>query len=244
MSNQRKNKYWCAVLYPENMVDNWQEEIDHLIQVPYAYCVHDKDKDANGDKRKTHIHLIYVFPNTTTYNHALTTVQKLGKKAVNTCEPIIGIRHYYDYLIHATEKAKKDKHQYDPSERIEGNNFDIGAYEQLTAADKIARSQEIADLIAAEDIYNFFDLYLIVMDKLGKDYYEILMTQSGFFERLCRGLFHKQSYEAQKKAHEKAHEEHPKCCSNCGSIDIIKKGKTASEQQRYFCKDCERTFIL
>lgn len=33
---------------------------------------------------------------------------------------------YYDYLIHDTDKCRKlGKHQYDPSERITGNGFDI-----------------------------------------------------------------------------------------------------------------------
>ena len=60
-----------------------------------------------------------------------------GKKAINKCEAVVGIRNVYDYLIHDTEDCrKKGKEQYDPSERITGNNFDIGAYEQLGTAEK------------------------------------------------------------------------------------------------------------
>ena len=63
-----------------------------------------------------------------------------GKKAINKCEAVVGIRNVYDYLIHDTEDCrKKGKEQYDPSERITGNNFDIGAYEQLGTAEKNER---------------------------------------------------------------------------------------------------------
>ena len=41
-SNSKARYYW-AVLYPENMRDSWQDDIDLLLQVPYAYCIHDKD---------------------------------------------------------------------------------------------------------------------------------------------------------------------------------------------------------
>ena len=89
---------------------------------------------------KDHVHLIVAFPNTTTYKHALNVMDLLsaeGKKAINKCEAVVGIRNVYDYLIHDTEDCrKKGKEQYDPSERITGNNFDIGAYEQLGTAEK------------------------------------------------------------------------------------------------------------
>ena len=93
-----------------------------------------------SEHRKDHVHLIVAFPNTTTYKHALNVMDLLsaeGKKAINKCEAVVGIRNVYDYLIHDTEDCrKKGKEQYDPSERITGNNFDIGAYEQLGTAEK------------------------------------------------------------------------------------------------------------
>ena len=99
-----------------------------------------KTRDSKSEHRKDHVHLIVAFPNTTTYKHALNVMDLLsaeGKKAINKCEAVVGIRNVYDYLIHDTEDCrKKGKEQYDPSERITGNNFDIGAYEQLGTVEK------------------------------------------------------------------------------------------------------------
>ena len=33
------------------------------------------------------------------------------------------------------------------------------------------------------------------------------------------------------------------CCPNCGSISIIKYGKTLANKPRFRCKDCEKTFL-
>ena len=54
----------------------------------------------------------------------------------------------YNYLIHDTEDSrKKHKHQYDKSERITGNNFDIGSYEQLSVDEKNSILVELEKLI-------------------------------------------------------------------------------------------------
>ena len=72
-----KAKYWWAVLYPESMIEDWEDKIAELVQLPFAYCVHNHCTDENGENRNVHVHLILVFPNTTTYNHALSVFQEI-----------------------------------------------------------------------------------------------------------------------------------------------------------------------
>ena len=122
-----KARYWTAVCYPENMRPDWKERIGEVLQLPYAYCVHDKDVQGDGDDRKAHVHIMVAWPNTTTYKSALETFKGLsapGAQCVNTCQKVQNVRYMYDYLIHDTDDArKKHKHQYARSERVTGNNF-------------------------------------------------------------------------------------------------------------------------
>ena len=104
MTNPTINKarYWVAVLYLENMVEGWRDKIDDVVEVPYAYCVHDMCRDLKSEHRKDHVHIILAFPNTTTYKHAMAVFDLLsapGRKALNTCKAVINIRSKYDYLI-------------------------------------------------------------------------------------------------------------------------------------------------
>ena len=98
-----KARYWWAVLYQENMVDGWRDNIEELLQLPYAYCEHVADVDGKGEHRKDRVHVIIVFGNTTTYKTAMSVFKRLGEKALNKCERVIDIRHCYDYLIHDTD---------------------------------------------------------------------------------------------------------------------------------------------
>jgi predicted RNA-binding Zn-ribbon protein involved in translation (DUF1610 family) len=93
------------------------------------------------------------------------------------------------------------------------------------------------------------------MEEFGETYFDILQSSSGFFERLCKGNYHKEiklqnmqffaenAENQQHEDHEKALEDHEKFCPKCGSTNVIKKGKTASDLQRYQCKECGKKFI-
>ena len=192
-----KNRYWVAVLYLENMIEGWELLIGDLLELPYAYCIHNKDKDKHSEHRKDHVHLILAFPNTTTYNHAMEVFNKLSadisKPALNTCQPVINIRHKYNYLIHDTETCRKQKKfLYSPNDRVTGNNFDIGIYEQVDMQVKNDMCKELCNVIMQKGFFNFGDFYLYVMTNFeDSNYFEILKSYSGLFERLTKSNYQK-----------------------------------------------------
>lgn len=190
--------YFWAILYPENMVDNWQNEIDKLLQIPYCYCIHDKDLlKEKKEERKKHIHLIVAFPNTTTLNHAFNVINRLSapnKCAIpnNRIEACVNIRYCYNYLIHDTDDCRKSrKHLYDLSERVEGLNFDIGTYEQISMRDKLLMVEDIDDLVIKECICNYADLKIRIKEVFDLRYWDIFHSYSSHYNRLCNGMYQK-----------------------------------------------------
>lgn len=190
MAKIQKAKYWTAVLYPESMIDDWFNVIDDVLQIPYEYCVHDKDLLNDSDEnRKVHVHLVIAFPNTTTYNHALSIFQKLQPSCM-FCEQVTNIRYLHNYLIHDTDSCKKkNKHKYDISERICGNNFDIGSFEQLSISDKREMLRELCFFIRDNRIDNFMDFFIVASDFYNPEYFEVIASYSGMLERLCKGVY-------------------------------------------------------
>lgn len=198
-SKTGKHRYWVSVGYLENMRDDWRDVIEDVYQLPGCYCVHDEDKDSDGKLRKEHGHFILVFPNTTTYNHALNTFRLLDKSedstAFNTCEPVLGMRNKYNYLIHDTKTCREQgKHLYEPSKRVEFNNFDIGMYEKLSRTEKgeiikrmslFIRENRIQNLDQFENAYDPFS-------DAGE--LEVYMTHNAYFYRLCSGVHFTELY--------------------------------------------------
>lgn len=201
-----KARYWTGVLWVENLRDDWQDEIADIVQVPFAYCIHDKDVDEQNDGRKVHVHLILAFPNTTTYNHALEVFKLLGDKAVNTIQACVSIRSTYEYLIHNTESCKKKgKHQYSADERVTGNNFDIGFYEQVSTSEKREMLKELCDFAIANNFMNFSDFYVAADEAFSNEYFEILTSYSAMLERITRGnyLKYQRNFEVERAKNSK-----------------------------------------
>lgn len=208
-----KSKYWWAICYPENMKDNWESDIDDLLQVPFAYCIHDKDLDNDGDDRKKHLHLIIVFPNTTTQKHALSVFKELEKDGCSmipndVIKRVINIRRAYNYLIHDTDECRnKKKYQYDPKERITGNMFDIGAYEQIGLEEKMQIRRELSKFLIEKQFTDYTTFYQFVIANYDTEYENILVSYQGHFDKLCKGCYHRvqkmreyERREAEKKA--------------------------------------------
>lgn len=204
-----KSKYWVGVLYPENMIEDWEDVIAEKVQLPFAYCVHNRDVDSEKEKRKEHVHLMIVFRNTTTYNHAMSVYQTLsaeGKSCTNKIERVFSVRGKYNYLIHDTDECrKKKKVLYDKSERIEGNGFDIGLYEQVSVDEQEEMIDNMSDDIMECGLTNFYEAFAYVKSNYDKEYVRLFRKHSGFFERLTRGLYHHYEMLA-RKSYEDAQE--------------------------------------
>lgn len=241
-----KARYWWAVLYPENMIDNWKDEIDDLLQLPYEYCIHDKDIINDPDEqRKVHVHLIITFPNTTTYKNAFNTFDRLsasGKKALNKCEQIISIQYAHDYLIHDTKKCRdQNKHLYQREERISGNLFDIGSYIQLNKSEELEIMHEIIDIIYQRCFESFMDVdqyfrytYEYQSEDTKKYYDAVLRGHFRYFDCLCKGVHFKKTEFMKKelyKAEERRREiERNKIFRESMKDEMEEMGKKAKEE--------------
>lgn len=189
-----KARYWCAVLYPENLREDWEEVIGDILGYPYAYCIHNQDVDKVGEHRKDHVHLMICYPAPTTQKAIMNLLSRLnapGQNAFNSCQTVNNVRHMYDYLIHDTETCRKrKKHLYDKSCRKTGNNFDIGNFEQISQIEKSEMLRKMCDFVIENQIYNFADAYAMILANFEeREYFDILSVHSGLIDRLCRGNF-------------------------------------------------------
>lgn len=209
---KEKGMYWWAMMYTENMRSDWKENIAHILQIPFSYCIHNYDNSySDGSSRKEHVHILVRFQNPTTGKNALNLFLQLNddnKNAIpnNEIEKVSNVVYAYNYLIHDTPEARKSgKHLYSKSDRICGNNFDIGSYEQLTLLEAENISNDLCDLICEKGFTNFMQFYKYIrsdpeLEGDRKDKLVMLKRHSGLYERLCRGNYlEKQDIRQQEK---------------------------------------------
>lgn len=197
MSRTEKARYWVAIMYPENMIDDWEDKISNLLQVPFVYCIHDKDICSDGSVRKAHVHIMIAWANTTTYKSALTCFKRLEKDGCialpnDKIEVVQNVRFMYNYLIHDTDDCKKkNKHLYPAACRITGNGFDIGCFEQLSIIDNERILDELEDFLITNTYMNYGSFYRDIKEdsRFSKEHSVIARKNHGFLEALCRGFY-------------------------------------------------------
>lgn len=201
-----KSRYWAAVLYPENMIPDWREKLPDLVEWPFAYCLHYKDKDLKSEHRKDHLHLMVAWSNTTTKKAAFELCDRLsapGRRCLSTIQSVHNVRRMYDYLLHETEDAKKaGKEVYPKEDRIEGNGFDIGQLEQISTEEKSDAAKEICKFVIDRKIGNLADLYIILTETEDfKDavYWEAFKQYNSMIDRICKAVWLKEDAASKKK---------------------------------------------
>ena len=256
-----KQRYWQAVIWINSLVEvrpEWEEEIAESLQLPFAYCIHDKDVKKDGSPRDPHMHLILAFPNTTTYKHALTIFKEFAGKAVNTCEACKSITYCYNYLIHDTDDArKKKKYQYSERERVRGNNFDIGFYEQISLEEKRELLGELIDFIIEKGFTNLIDFTIECKrdDRFSSvKYKDVRISYTTTLDKFCAANYKKLQNGGFSRRWNNGPEQashtyptpipHPDCCPHCGSVEVLKNGKTAGKRPRFKCKDCGKSWAI
>ena len=125
----------------------------------------------------------------------------------------------------------------------------------------------LSNAIKDTGIFNYMDFYEYVVSTYEDvNYIDIMRCYSAHFQRLCDGNYQKwqqgrlqglyapeNDFSAQNIAPSQAYapemplkmppENKPVCCPECGSIRIVKRGKTQAQSQLWWCKDCGKKFI-
>lgn len=197
-----KYRQWEVIAYPENMIVNWKDVIEKVLQVPFCYIVHDKDNfkvEEDEEQRKIHVHIWLVWGNTTTYRNIIKHVNRLskpGKKCCSTAQAVLNPTIAYQYLIHSDEKSKKKgKHLYDESERICCNNFDIGSLIDVSAEETCDKLNELSHIIVNREIEDYATLFVYVSQNLDKRYLYVIQHNCNYLDKICTGVWKKKERE-------------------------------------------------
>ncbi len=206
MAERISSRNWEVILYPSNMLDNWEDIIDELL--PYAMCYAIHDKDPHIDKKTgevnngVHVHCMIHYNNTTTQNWIIklfnTSLSKLNKNGsidkpcCSTAEPIGNMQFAYDYLIHNTVKAKKQgKYLYPESARVCLNNFDIHFLADEDEQEKMLKIDILSEEIVNRKITNYVDFYNLVKNSYDITYVRLQKQNNSYFNTLIKGNYNK-----------------------------------------------------
>lgn len=189
-----KKRNWAFVLYPESAPDNWRDLLQQSGLPAVISPLHDKDKDPTGEAKKAHYHIILTYPGPTTFNAVRAFTESLNQPIP---QPLESVQGYYRYLTH---EDNPDKYQYDKSDIIPVNGFDIHDFVELSKTEVAKIIKDIQQTIIAVDIREYSDLLDYLLE-VNNDWWNVAINHTITLNAYLKSRRHKLQQEGinQKK---------------------------------------------
>lgn len=172
-----KKRNWAFVLYPESAPKDWMERL----QLTGLQCavspLHDCDIDPTGEPKKAHYHIILCYSGPTSYNVVKQLTDSLNQPIPQALEQVRG---YYRYLTH---KDNPEKFQYDESNILTINGFNIADYVELTKSEVIEVKKRLQQLIIHLDLFEYSDFMDYLLENDLSLEYDVASSNTYFFEK-------------------------------------------------------------
>lgn len=185
MADERKRNF-ATVIYPESCPENFKEIISDWHVPAFLSPLHDKDKNANGEDKKPHYHLLVMFRGKKTKESVRQMFDEVCGVGV---EDVLSLDGYARYLCHLDNPEKA---QYKKSDVKE---FGGAEYEKLIlrSSDELGMIIELSNLIISMGIDNVADALMCCLEAGRDDLIRQLTQKSSYwFTALCKANAWKQ----------------------------------------------------
>lgn len=165
MSQDGRYRDFCFVGYPESFPIDWIDRLNKF-NLEWAFCLHNRDCDENGELKKEHVHGIIHFDGKKSKEQVSAIFimsgvasgiagYKDGTSNINLVVPCHNKRGSVRYLIHYDDK---DKFQYQKSDIRSFGGFDIEKYFDYSSSEQQALFLDIFDFCEDNHIFFFYQL--------------------------------------------------------------------------------------
>lgn len=170
-----KKRNWTFVLYPESAPQDWFERLKLSGLMSAISPLHDKDVNPTGEKKKAHYHVLLVYSGPTTYNAVAKFTASLN---ATIPQPLESLRGMYRYFTH---KDNPEKYQYEESEIVTVNGFNIADLVELTKSEVNELKKNILKLVREVNITEYSDLVDFLVDNEMTSEYDVAINNTFFF---------------------------------------------------------------
>lgn len=170
-----KKRTWTFVLYPESAPENWREQIKISGLMAAISPLHDKDTNPTGEPKKPHYHVLLVYSGPTTYNAVAKFTASLNSTIPQALESVRGMYRYFSH------KDNPEKYQYNESEILTLNGFNIADLVELTRSEVNEIKKGILSIIREIDFIEYADLVDFLVDNELMVEYDVAVNNTFFF---------------------------------------------------------------
>lgn len=171
MSVARKRIY-ATIAYPESVNPDFVDILKSKCIPCFVSPLHNNDKNPDGEKKKPHYHILFMFDGVKTVSQVKAIVDEIGAVGV---EPVESVRGYARYLCHLDNPEKT---RYNPLDVICLSGADYQDTISLPT-DKYRLIGDMMDYISQNQVTNYYQIVDIARE-YHYDWWRLLCDNSSF----------------------------------------------------------------
>lgn len=167
----KRGRNWAVIVYPDSAPKDWE---DIIKQEPVAISpLHDKDVNADGERKKAHYHLVFAYKGYKSFEQIDELARLLHAPIPERINSLTGATRY---LIHYDNP---EKFQYSSSEIRTYGGFDLESIMSFSTGDKRQILRDMMDYIISENIIHLADFVKYCMsENAPSGWFEILTERN------------------------------------------------------------------
>ena len=163
-----RTRVWTFILYPESAPENW---IDILIDMHLEFVVsplHDQDRDATGELKKPHWHVMLMFAGVKSYEQVKEITEKVNGTIPERCHNAKAMVRYMAHI------DNPDKAQYKIEDIRAYGGVDLQELLRPTSSERYSMIKEMIDFVRQENIIELQDLIDYAIQERYDDWFPLL----------------------------------------------------------------------
>lgn len=171
---ETRTRNWTIVLYPESAPKNWREIIDDLHIEWVESPLHDKDKNATGETKKAHWHVLLMFGGVKSYEQVLEITQQLNCPRPERCHNAKAMVRYMAHM------DNPEKAQYSPSDIKAHGGVDLAELLRPSSSERYTIISEMISYVKREKVIEFQDLMDYAQENEFDTWFPLLCDNSAY----------------------------------------------------------------
>lgn len=171
---ETRTRNWTLVLYPESAPKNWREIIDDLHIEWVESPLHDKDKNATGEMKKAHWHVLLMFGGVKSYEQVLEITQQLNCPRPERCHNSKAMVRYMAHM------DNPEKAQYSSSDIKAHGGVDLAELLRPSSSERYTIISEMISYVKREKVIEFQDLMDYAQENEFDTWFPLLCDNSAY----------------------------------------------------------------
>lgn len=177
----QRTRNWTVIFYPEDLPDDWKEQVDELHCKWIEGPVHDKDINPDGTPKKIHIHTLFMFEAVKKIDQVKELLGEVFGYSDNgsiigvaTPQRVTDRSAIVRYMAHLDHPSKA---QYDVNDIVGHNGADVAEIMRYSLTETMNKMIAIEEFIEQNHITEYATLCKMIRYS-NPDWYQIVVTKN------------------------------------------------------------------